>query len=181
MSVSQYSLNRGTLITHASRPPTSSTSSESPVSSSTKYRAGAQYADLSCLTAHDVQLPPRREAMSASKPKPNVVFSEQVSNNTSMSRPTVRSVDGVDVVRGLAGAHERVHPGETTTSTARKTPEGISYAGKGGQKSYHAGIKPHVGRHSGDSRYRAKERQGLVSKERNVFDGASSRLSRAVS
>jgi hypothetical protein len=162
MSVSHYLLNWRTLITHASRPPTSSTSSESPVSSSTKYRAGAQYADLSCLTAQDVQLPPRREFISASMPKPSVGFSERGSNITSRSQQTVRSVDGVDVVRGLAGAHKRVQPGETTSSTARKTPEGIRHACKGGQKSYHAGVKPHVGRQSGGSRYRAKERQGLV-------------------
>jgi hypothetical protein len=47
--------------THASMPPTSSTSSALPLVCM-KYRAGVQYADLSCVTAQEVQLDSKRES-----------------------------------------------------------------------------------------------------------------------
>lgn len=43
---------------------------------------------------------------------------------------TATTVDNVDVVRDLAGVHDRVKTTDTRTTTARKTPESIGAAGK---------------------------------------------------
>lgn len=57
------------MVTHASMPPTCWTSSKDPFKC-LKYRIGAQYADLSWTTAHDVQSPLTRSSYVDASPKP---------------------------------------------------------------------------------------------------------------
>lgn len=65
-------------------------------------------------------------------------------------KPTIRSVNSVDVVRRLAGVHQRVHSSKTASALAGKTPEGIGNASEGGQTRDQAGIKAHLRRHDRD-------------------------------
>ena len=44
---------------------------------------------------------------------------------------TVTTVDNVNVVRDLAGVHDGVKTADTSTATARKTPESIGTASEG--------------------------------------------------
>ena len=63
-------------------------------------------------------------------------------------------MDGVDVVGRLARVHQRVHSGQTSSSTARQTPEGVRDTGKGGQAGDKAGIESADSRHVESSRAR---------------------------
>ena len=77
---------------------------------------------------------------------------------------TARSMDGVDMVRRLARVHQRVHSGQTSSSTARQTPEGVRDTGKGGQTGDKAGIESADSRHVESSR--ARTVKGSNKKER---------------
>ena len=73
-------------------------------------------------------------------------------------------MDGVDVVGRLARVHQRVHSGQTSSSTARQTPEGVRDTGKGGQAGDKAGIESADSRHVESSR--ARTVKGSNKKER---------------
>lgn len=73
-------------------------------------------------------------------------------------------MDGVDMVGRLARVHQRVHSGQTSSSTARQTPEGVRDTGKGGQTGDKAGIESADSRHVECSR--ARTVKGSNKKER---------------
>ena len=105
---------------------------------------------MSCLTAHDVQVPSRRVDLSADMENPKKHELQRENDVTVQVKPTIRSMNSVDVVRRLAGVHQRVHSSKTASALARKTPEGIGNASEGGQTRDQAGIKAHLRRHGRD-------------------------------
>ena len=58
------------------------------------------------------------------------------------------------MVGRLARVHQRVHSGQTSSSTARQTPEGVRDTSKGGQTGDKAGIESADSRHIESSRAR---------------------------
>lgn len=75
-------------------------------------------------------------------------------------------MDSVDVVRSLAGVHQRIHSSQTRAAAAGHTPEGISHASKGGQVGDKADIEPAGTSHVGGPR-KKKNLRSLDDCEKN--------------